>query len=45
MKSFIAHLQHAKLHKPVRIVLGNTSGDMDSIVGALVYSYYLTRLT
>ena len=26
--------------EPVRIVLGNTSGDMDSIVGALGLAYF-----
>ncbi len=45
MKAFTAFLKQAKQQKPVRIVIGNTSGDMDSIVGALVYSYYLSLKT
>jgi len=31
--------------KPLRIVLGNTSGDMDSIFGALCLAYYMTLKT
>ena len=35
-----AHAQSGK--EPLRIAMGNTSGDMDSIVGALGMAYYLT---
>jgi inorganic pyrophosphatase/exopolyphosphatase len=30
---------------PIRIVMGNTSGDMDSVVGALGLAYFLTLKT
>jgi inorganic pyrophosphatase/exopolyphosphatase len=47
MDIFIKYLRDAKsyasLHgKPLRICLGNTSGDVDSIVGALGMAYFLT---
>lgn len=35
---------HDTLHQPdtkIQLVLGNTSGDIDSIVGALGLAYYL----
>jgi len=30
---------------PLRLAMGNTSGDMDSIVGSMGLAYYLTLLT
>lgn len=47
MNLFIRYLKEAKRaardgSEPLRIALGNTSGDVDSIVGALGMAYYLT---
>lgn len=47
MKAFSLFLKSTKSNvittdKPVKIVMGNTSGDMDSIVGAISLAYYLT---
>ena len=44
---FVKYLKEAKQaaregSKPLRICLGNTSGDVDSIIGALGMAYYLT---
>ena len=33
----------AEGQQPLRIVMGNTSCDVDSAVGALVLAYYYTR--
>jgi inorganic pyrophosphatase/exopolyphosphatase len=46
MKLFTDYLQKTKTaftesDQPLRLALGNTSGDMDSIVGALGLAYYL----
>ena len=46
MKIFIDYLQKTKAsftesEAPIRLAMGNTSGDMDSIVGALGLAYYL----
>jgi len=30
---------------PVRLVMGNTSADMDSVVGSLSLAYYLSKKT
>ena len=50
MQPFKAYLKEAYLNavhssQPLRIVLGNTSGDMDSIVGAMGLAYYYTLKT
>lgn len=48
MNNFIAFLKSAKVSastNSIRLVMGNTSGDMDSIVGALGLAYYLTLKT
>jgi inorganic pyrophosphatase/exopolyphosphatase len=50
MDIFIRYLRKAKNHakngkEPLCIALGNTSGDMDSIVGALGMAYFLTLKT
>lgn len=47
MDIFIKYLKEAKKaamesSEPLRVCLGNTSGDVDSIVGALGMAYYLT---
>ena len=47
MDIFISYLKEAKKTakdgtEPLRVCLGNTSGDVDSIVGALGMAYYLT---
>ena len=47
MDIFIKYLREAKKaakdgKEPLRVCLGNTSGDVDSIVGALGMGYYLT---
>lgn len=47
MQKFVHYLSECKIsamesEQPLRIVLGNTSGDMDSIVGAMGLAYYLT---
>jgi inorganic pyrophosphatase/exopolyphosphatase len=50
MNNFIKFLKLSKTNAltselPLRLVMGNTSGDMDSIVGALGLAYYLTLKT
>ena len=49
MQAFVTFLKESKhsafetgSDKPMRIVMGNTSGDMDSIVGAMGLAYLLT---
>lgn len=47
MEKFRAFLKATKtetmtLDKPLRLVMGNVSGDMDSIVGALGLAYFYT---
>ena len=47
MNNFIAFLKQAKTlnSSPIRLVMGNTSGDMDSIIGAMSLAYFLTLKT
>ena len=50
MQHFKLYLKEAYLHavhstQPLRLVIGNTSGDMDSIVGAMGLAYYYTLKT
>ena len=50
MQPFKLYLKEAYEHavhssQPLRLVLGNTSGDMDSIVGAMGLAYYYTLKT
>lgn len=50
MQKFVAYLKDCKQaafqkDQPLRIALGNTSGDMDSIVGAMGLAYFLTLKT
>jgi inorganic pyrophosphatase/exopolyphosphatase len=40
-----ARKQAVDSSQPLRLVLGNTSGDMDSIVGAMGLAYYYTLKT
>jgi inorganic pyrophosphatase/exopolyphosphatase len=47
MNSFVSYLRDVKLalnneDTTIKLAMGNTSGDMDSIVGALGMGYYLT---
>ena len=47
LASFVKYLKEAKKEakegtEPLRVTFGNTSGDMDSIVGALGMAHYLT---
>jgi inorganic pyrophosphatase/exopolyphosphatase len=50
MQRFNGYLSGAKhsvtnTELPLRVAMGNTSGDMDSIVGALCMGYYMTLKT
>jgi inorganic pyrophosphatase/exopolyphosphatase len=50
MNSFVTYLRDVKSavttsDKPIRLAMGNTSGDMDSIVGAMGLGYLLTLKT
>lgn len=53
MKDFVEYLRSVKEQAtaditnptPLRLCMGNTSGDMDSIVGAMGMAYYLTLKT
>lgn len=51
MNTFVQFLKNMKTRAltqtdaPVRIVMGNTSGDMDSVVGALGLAYFLSLKT
>ncbi len=40
-----AHKSATQTNTPLRLVIGNTSGDMDSIVGAMGLAYYYTLKT
>lgn len=50
MNSFVSYLRDVKsaymsTDAPIRLCMGNTSGDMDSIVGAMGLAYFLTLKT
>ena len=50
MEKFISYLRDVKKavttqDTPIRLAMGNTSGDMDSITGAMGLAYYLTLKT
>lgn len=46
-KLYLKEAYHHAVHssQPLRLVMGNTSGDMDSIVGAMGLAYYYTLKT
>jgi len=47
-KSYLTHIstqaKAKKLQRKLRIVIGNTSCDLDSCIGALVLAYYYSRV-